>query len=296
MPELPEVECLRRDLSRTVVGRTIVEVGVRLPKLFRSADGLTLADLPGRRVEGLRRRAKLLIWELSGDLGLVMHLKLAGQLVHHDACGRELAHGGHPVPRWGSPLPHKATHATIRFDDDSILYLTDIRQFGRVTLLPSQQVEPRLRQQRLGPEPLEDGFTWRELAHTLKRRSVPIKRALLDQSVVGGVGNIYADEALWAAKIAPTRPAAALTDGEVKRLHGAIRSVLEYAVREGVAFVPQGRAVSDRAFPYAHGRAGTPCPRCGSLFLKAWVGGRGTHWCPTCQRARVGDVGRPRPG
>ncbi len=285
MPELPEVESLRRDLSRTIVGRTIVGVDVTLPKLFRASDGLSLDDLLERRVEGLRRRAKLLIWDLSGDLSLVTHLKLAGQLVHHDAHGQELAHGGHPVPKWGAPLPHRATHGRFRFDDDSVLYLTDIRQFGHMTLMRSDEVGPYLARQRLGPEPLEAAFTWRDFSTKLARRRVPIKSVLLDQSVVGGIGNIYADESLWAARINPRRPASSLTEAEVKRLHEAIRSVLDYAVREGVAFVPQGKAVSDRAFPYAHGRAGTPCPRCGKTFVKEWVGGRGTHWCPTCQRA-----------
>src|ERR1700694_3884943 len=111
MPELPEVESLVRDLSPSLVGRTIQSVTVYKPKLFNATPGLTLEDLIGRRVERLGRRGKLSVWELSDGLALVVHLKLAGQLVHADKDGRELAHGGHPVPMWGSPLPHKPRHA-----------------------------------------------------------------------------------------------------------------------------------------------------------------------------------------
>ena len=283
MPELPEVESLARDLAPTVVGRTICRVEVLKPKLFKPVPGLSLDDLNGRRIERLWRRGKFLLWELSGGLVLVMHLKLAGQLVHLAADGHELAHGGHPVPKWGAPLPHKSTHVTFWLDDGSILYLTDIRQFARLTLLPETELAAFLKKQKLGPEPLTRKFTGRELFAKLQRRSIPLKTALLDQSVVGGIGNIYADESLWRAQLAPTRPANSLSEAEVGRLHRAIRAVLDYAIREGVAFVPQGRAISDRDFPYAHGRAGSACPRCGTVLQKEWVGGRGTHFCPRCQ-------------
>ena len=285
MPELPELESLVRDLSPTLVGRTIRAVELHKPKLFRAASGLSLDDLVGRRICRLWRRGKLLIWELSDGLALIVHLKLAGQLVQVDAHGQELAHGGHPVPMWGTPLPHKATHVVFHLDDGSVLYLTDIRQFARLTVVPHASVADFLARQRLGREPLSRGFTARELGAKLARRSIPIKSALLDQSVVGGIGNIYADESLWKARIHPLRPADSLNAAEVARVHRAIRAVLDYAVREGVAFVPQGKAISDRAFPYAHGRAGSPCPRCGTTIQKTWVRGRGTHYCPKCQRA-----------
>ncbi len=283
MPELPEVESLRRDLAPTVVGRTIVSVDLRLPKLFRPAPGLSVEDLNGRRVEGLRRRAKLLVWDLSDGLALVTHLKLTGQLVHLDAEGHELAHGGHPVPRWGATLPHKATHVLFHLDDGSLLYLTDIRQFARLWLMPEGDVGGFLKSQKLGPEPLSRAFSADDLRARLSRRSVPIKTVLLDQKVIGGVGNIYADESLWRARIHPRRPADSLSEEEVKRLHQAIKRVLRFAVTDGVASVHNGVASLDRAFPHAHGRAGTPCQRCRRVIVKEWVGGRGTHWCPGCQ-------------
>jgi formamidopyrimidine-DNA glycosylase len=285
VPELPELEALIRDLSPGVVGRTIVGVEVHKPKLFDAVPGLTLEDLFGRRIERIWRRGKLTVWDLSDGLSLVVHLKLAGQMVHVAADGREVAHGGHPVPMWGTPMPHKSSHVIFCLDDGSILYLTDIRQFARVHLMPTDQVSKFLKGQRIGVEPLTRRFTARELATKLRRRSIPLKTTIMDQSVVGGIGNIYADESLWRAKLHPRRPANSLTDAEVTRLHRSIRAVLDYAVREGAAFVPHGKAISDRDFPYCHGRAGSPCPRCRTIIQKEWVGGRGTHYCPRCQKA-----------
>ncbi len=285
MPELPEVESLVRDLAPGVIGRTIESVEVHKPKLFNPAPGLSQDDLSGKRVERVWRRGKLTVWELSDGLSLIVHLKLAGQMVHVSRDGRELAHGGHPVPMWGFPLPHKSTHIVFHLDDGSILYLTDIRQFARLYLLPDSGVGPFLKKQKLGPEPLTRRFTAEQLYQRLQRRSIPLKTAIMDQSIVGGIGNIYADESLWRARLHPRRPANSLTQDEVKRLHRAIRWVLDYAVREGAAFVPHGKAISDRDFPYVHGRAGSPCPRHKSTIIqKEWVGGRGTHFCPRCQK------------
>ena len=284
MPELPEVESLVRELSPSLVGRTIQAVEVHKPKLFNAAPGLTIEDLCGRRIERLWRRGKLSVWELSDGLSLVVHLKLAGQVVHLDKDGGELGHGGHPVPMWGTPMPHKSSHIVFYLDDGSVLYLTDIRQFARLYLLPDSELDAFLKRQRIGVEPLTRRFTARALADKLKRRGIPLKTAIMDQSVVGGIGNIYADESLWRARLHPRRLASSLSETEVNRLHRAIRAVLDYAVTEGAAFVPHGKALSDRAFPYCHGRAGSPCPRCGTIIQKVWVGGRGTHFCPKCQK------------
>ena len=285
MPELPELEALVRDLSPGLVGRTILQVEIYKPKLFNAAPGLTLEDLFGRRIERIWRRGKFTIWELSDGLSLIVHLKLAGQMVHLDRGGRELGHGGHPVPMWGTPLPHKSSHVVFCIDDGSVLYLTDIRQFARLHLMPQTEVGKFIKGQRIGVEPLTRRFTAREFGVKLRRRGIPLKTTIMDQSVIGGVGNIYADESLWRAKLHPRRPANSLSDAEVTRLHRAIRSVLDYAVREGAAFVPHGKAISDRDFPYCHGRAGSPCPRCRTIIQKEWVGGRGTHYCPKCQKA-----------
>jgi formamidopyrimidine-DNA glycosylase len=297
VPELPEITALQKALEATLVGRRIESVDLDLPKLFKPAPGLSLDDLVGTTVTGLARRGKLLIWQLdvsdrapssaeparSPELALVFHLKLDGQMVLVDAEGHELAHGGHPVPKWGTPMPHKATHVVFHLDDGSTLFLTDIRQFGRFWLMPATELNAFIAKQKLSPEPLTARFTAKRLAERLSRRSVQLKPVLLDQSVVGGLGNIYSDEALWRARLNPKRPANSLTPSEVVRLHRAIRWVLDFAVRDGVAFVPNGKAISDRAFPYAHGRGGSPCPRCGTTIVKEWVAGRGTSYCPKCQ-------------
>jgi formamidopyrimidine-DNA glycosylase len=272
-------------MSPGLVGRTIVGVELHKPKLFNAAPGLSVDDLIGRRIEHIHRRGKFTIWQLSDGLTLVVHLKLAGQMVHLDRHGVELAHGGHPVPMWGTPLPHKSSHVVFCLDDASILYLTDIRQFARLHLLPRAEVDGFIKRQRIGVEPLTRKFTAAQFAEKLKRRSIPLKTTIMDQSVMGGVGNIYADESLWRARLHPRRPANSLSPQEVTRLHRAIRAVLDYAVREGAAFVPHGKAISDREFPYCHGRAGSPCPRCHTIIQKEWVGGRGTHYCPRCQKA-----------
>src|SRR5438093_2746170 len=171
MPELPEVESLVRDLSPSLVGRTIQGVEVHKEKLFNVAPGLSVEDLFGRTIERLWRRGKLSVWELSDGLSLVVHLKLAGQMVHLDRDGRELGHGGHPVPMWGTPMPHKSSHVVFCLDDGSVLYLTDIRQFARLHLMHREDVPAFVKSQRIGVEPLTRRFTAKDFGVRLKRRS-----------------------------------------------------------------------------------------------------------------------------
>jgi formamidopyrimidine-DNA glycosylase len=284
MPELPEVETLRRNLERTLVGRRIEQVDVTLPKLFVAEHGPALEALVGRRVEALRRRAKFLLVDLSDGLTLVVHLRLSGQLIQRSAAGETIASGGHPVPAFHTSLPHKATHAVFRLDDGSILYLTDIRQFGRLWLMPSEAVEEFLARSKLGPEPLGDEFTETELRRRLARRaSAALKPLLLDQTFVGGVGNIYADEIAFEARLSPLAVVGDISSEQAGALHRAVRSVLEHAVTNGVAEILNGRANPEHDFPRVHGRAGQPCPRGDGTIVKTRVAGRGTYTCPTCQ-------------
>jgi len=176
----------------------------------------------------------------------------------------------------------------VDLDDGSVLWLTDIRVFARVWLLPAADVEALLRDRKLGLEPFDPAFTPDYLRQSLhRRRTLPIKSALLEQSRFVGLGNIYADEALIAAGLHPERPAAGLDDAEVARLHGAIRSVLSYAVEHGPADLPRGRVRDGADFPRAHGRAGLPCLTCGSELRRVKVGARSTDFCPSCQPAAV---------
>jgi formamidopyrimidine-DNA glycosylase len=284
VPELPEVESLRRDLEKTLVGRTFVSVDVRLAKQVVAPAGLTVADLIGRRIEAIRRRAKFLIADLSDGLALVLHLRLAGQLVHRDGQNVMLAEGGHPVPAFGAELPHRSTHVIFHFDDGSVLYLTDIRQFGRVWILPEAGVQPLLDAAKLGPEPLDDAFTVDVLRERLARRQkMPLKPVLLDQHVVAGIGNIYADEIIYASRLTPATRVGELDEAALVRLHAAIKDVLGYAVREGVAEILNGKASLDSTFPRVHGRKGQPCQTCGTTIVKCQFAGRGTYTCPVCQ-------------
>ena len=284
MPELPEVETLRRGLAATLVGRSFASIDVRLAKQVLAPTGLTIADLIGKRIEAVRRRAKFLIFDLSDGLALVMHLRLAGQLVHRDVQNVTLAEGGHPVPAFGAPLPHRSTHVVFTFDDGSVLYLTDIRQFGRVWILPEDGVQPLLDAAKLGPEPLDSSFTLDVLKERLARRQrMPLKPVLLDQGIVSGIGNIYADEIIFESKLTPATRIGELDEAAMVRLYAAIQAILGLAVREGVAEILNGKASPTRDFPRVHGRAGQPCPVCGTLISKVQFAGRGTYTCPSCQ-------------
>jgi formamidopyrimidine-DNA glycosylase len=290
VPELPEVESLRRDLEATLVGRRFASVDVRLAKQVLAPTGLSIDDLIGKRIEALRRRAKFLIFDLSEGLALVFHLRLAGQLVHRDAENRTLAEGGHPVPAFGAPLPHRSTHVIFHFDDGSVLYLTDIRQFGRVWILPEAGVQPLLDQAKLGPEPLDPAFTLDAFKERIARRQkMPLKPVLLDQKVVGGIGNIYADEIIFESLLTPATRLGTLDEPSVARLHAAIQTILGLAVREGVAEILNGKAPTDRDFPRVHGRKGQPCPRCGTAIVKIQFAGRGTYYCPSCQPVETAE-------
>jgi formamidopyrimidine-DNA glycosylase len=284
MPELPEVETLRRNLERSLIGRRFHTVNITLPKVFVGQSGLEAANLIGKRIERIRRRAKFLVLDLSDGLQLVFHFGLSGQLVHLSADGKVLTTGGHPVPAFGSPLPHKATHAVFGFDNGSSLYLTDIRQFGRIWLMPSATLDEFLGRRQLGPEPLADDFDEAKLRARLARRSrMALKPLLLDQSFIGGLGNIYADEIAFEARLSPLAIVGQLGEERSRDLYRAIRSVLDHAVTHGVADVLDGRANLEADFPRVHGRAGQPCCRCGSAIVKTRVAGRGTYSCPACQ-------------
>jgi formamidopyrimidine-DNA glycosylase len=283
MPELPEVETSRTIIERELTGRSVVGVVVRLPKLLRFSPIPTLEPLVGRHIVGARRRAKILIVDFNSDLSLVIHLKLAGQIaVHHRDGTRHTA--GHPVPSPLGQYPHKSTHVELTFDSGTVLYVSDVRQFGWLRLLPTGDVEALIASFKFGPDAIGDGgFSAGDLKTRLARRSVPIKLALLNQEVVGGIGNIYVDEALHRARIHPSLPARELTSAQVEALFDAIQWSLERGVEQGGAKIIHGKAYPVDGFPAVHGREGKPCPACGTTILKIRVGARGTYLCPYCQ-------------
>ena len=298
MPELPEVETLRRGLSHAITGRRIVEAELLKPKIYEGLPGYSLSDVVDATIADVRRRAKYLIVDLSNGLSLIIHLSLAGQIVVIRPNAEKVT-GGHPVPAYNSELPHRQTSVILHFDDGTILYLTDIRQFAHLWLAPTAEVMTVVPDGRLGVEILGPDFSEAELCERLRRRpKAKLKALLLDQSVIAGLGNIYVDESLWAAGIHPLRTAGSLSDLEIRRLHDSIREVIDLALHHGVAQIVNGRAVVGATLPRIHGREGSPCPKCGQAIEKMRVVGRGTYICRGCQKLPDHDLalnGRAEP-
>ncbi len=281
MPELPEVETIRRLCETHLVGHTIRKVMVTLPKLLRQSTFPDAEMLTGKKLMAATRRGKVLNLEFTGDLHLLTHFKLAGQWAIVLPSGQRHV-AGHPVPKPDGELPHKSTHAAFHFDDGRIAWYSDIRQFGWFNLLPSDDVHGVMDRLMLGPE-ATDPIDVARLASLFSRRSVPVKAVLLDQKVLAGLGNIYVDEVLFSAGIHPTRPAKSLMSDESARLAAAIAPVLAEGIRQGGATIVHSKAHPDNGFPAVHGREGEPCFMCGSQIVKVRVGGRGTYLCPSCQ-------------
>jgi formamidopyrimidine-DNA glycosylase len=283
MPELPEVETLRRELAVELIGRRIDTAELFTPKILSGVDGYGLSDVVGAMVISTRRRAKYLIIDLSNEFSLVIHLSLAGQIVVDRPDGARTS-GGHPVPAYTATLPHKQTHVILGFDDGTILYLTDIRKFMHLWVVPTIEVGRVVVEDRLGVEIADAGFTAQEFSARVRRRkSARLKPLLLDQRFVAGLGNIYVDESLWGAGLHPERTVGSLGDDDVNRLHASIREVIDVALTKGVAQIKNGKAVDGAELPRIHGREGQPCPRCGQPIEKKRVVGRGTYVCPVCQ-------------
>ncbi|MFO7265540.1 MAG: DNA-formamidopyrimidine glycosylase [Limnochordales bacterium] len=282
MPELPEVETVRRQLAAALPGRTVVDVDVRLARTVQNATPEELAAfVRGRAFAGVGRRGKYLLLPLQprreGGAGdepeqLVVHLRMTGRLTVAGA--REAAD------------PY--TRVVFVLDDGRELRFADVRTFGTIHLCGPGRPAPRGLQE-LGPEPLDDAFTPDVLAAALRGRRAPVKAVLLDQRCVAGVGNIYADEALFAAGIHPGRAAASLTAEETALLHAALREVLEKAIAFGGTTIRDyvngnGAPGGFQRCLQVYGRAGEPCPHCGEPIARLRLAGRGTHFCPRCQR------------
>lgn len=286
MPELPEVETIRRDLAHVLPGLRVKRVVVRKPKLVQGSRADFTRAFKRARVIGVERRAKQLILLLSTGYAVLVHLKMTGQLVWKAKQGK-LTVGGHPIVGVHD-VPNKFTYITLELSDGSALYFNDVRQFGYWRAVPIRELEKH--HAHLGPEPLTKDFTLAGLrAALVRRKRTSIKAALLDQTVVAGIGNIYADDSLFAARIKPAKKVAQLTQVEIAILYGSIRKVLAKAVKaRGTSFNSYrdglGRKGTYWEHRLAYGRAGEPCPRCATLFKKTVVAQRGTTYCPKCQR------------
>jgi formamidopyrimidine-DNA glycosylase len=289
MPELPEVETIRAGLAKLLPGKTVKDVWYDWDKSFPNAPSDVARFLVGSRIEKVRRRAKVLIIELSGGWALIVHLKMTGQLIF---VGKNQRFGaGHPSKDMVGELPAKSTHVIIDFTDGSKLYFNDQRKFGWMRLLPAIEIPEIDFFKKVGPEPLDDDFTVDKFIERLMRRkNSNIKAVLLDQTIVAGIGNIYADESLWSAKIHPLTLVAEVPKAKLVLLYNAIREVLALSIAKGGStdknYVDaQGQKGSYLAFANVFRKQGQPCPRCGAPIEKIRVAGRGTHVCPHCQKA-----------
>jgi len=279
MPELPEVETIRTRLAPRLEGRRLERVEIVDPRLTRPEPPEAIAAaLEGERIVRVSRRGKYLVFEFESGRSLLVHLRMTGNVEH---------------PAQGGLAADPYRRAVVRLDDGSDVAYRDVRRFGTWDLLEPGELEDYFAVRRLGEEPLERGFTTRALTQALEGRRAPIKAALLDQRAAAGVGNIYADEALWRARLHPLRPAGSLTAGEIAHLRKAIRAALEMGIaRQGATLRdyrdPEGRRGRMQDEFNVYGRAGEPCPRCGTPIEKTRAGGRGTWFCPHCQRLDPG--------
>lgn len=287
MPELPEVETVRRGLERLIIGKVIKKVAHDTPKSFPNASADVKEFLIAAKILTVRRRAKVLLIDLSSEYSLVIHLKMTGQLVF---IGEERFGAGHPSESLVGQLPDKSTRVTFDFEDGSRLFFNDQRKFGWVKLIPTIEVPNIDFMKKVGPEPLEANFSWQQFAERFKRRArTSIKAALLDQTVVAGVGNIYADESLWGAKIHPKRLVGSITRAELKNLYTELREVMNLAIEKGGSsnhtyINAEGKKGSYMDFARVFRREGLTCPRHPDVeIIKFKAAGRGTHICPVCQ-------------
>jgi formamidopyrimidine-DNA glycosylase len=273
MPELPEVETVRARLEPLLVGRRLARVDIHDPRVVRPFEpDAVAAELTGEQVVALERRGKYLVFRFESGQVLLVHLRMTGSFRHG--------------PR-GSLDGDPHACAVVRLDDGSDVVYRDVRRFGTWLVLEAEELD-RYLAERLGAEPFAPEFTARALGRRLAGRRAPIKAALLDQRSLAGMGNIYADEALWRARVHPLRPAGELDGPELRRLHRGIRAALAVGVaRQGATLrdyaTPDGASGSMQDEFRVYGRTGEPCDRCGTPIERIRVGGRGTWYCPVCQ-------------
>lgn len=288
MPELPEVETVRRDLESRLLNKKIKTVEVLDLKLVGNLN----KQLTGSSFTEILRRGKLLIFK-SNHPGLFMlvHLKMTGQLIY--LFKDQISAGGHSLSSHsfekavGGELPNKHTRVIITFADSSRLFFNDVRKFGYIKLASELELE-KLIAKNYGPEPLEDLFDLAEFEAKLGRRRINIKAALLDQKTVAGLGNIYVDEVLFESGVRPQRSASSLKPAEIIKIHQAIKRILALAIKNrGTTFSNyvdgSGKKGNFSQKLKVYGRAGQKCVKCGSAIIKTKIAGRGTHYCNSCQ-------------
>lgn len=297
MPELPEVESLRLSLIPKIIGSSIKKVRVLMPKLV-SSKGTTrvvsntkvaefINGLENTKIISINRRAKNLIINLDSGGILLIHLKMTGQLAFKGE--NKIVVGGHPIAESELILPNKHSYIIIELDNGTLFY-NDIRQFGYLLFYPNQaEFEKELHFDNLGLEPLENSFVWEDFYTNLITKKGNIKKLFLDQTVVVGLGNIYADEVLFRAGVLPSRTVQSLTKTEIKKIFEAIKTILPKAVSLGGSSVANYIMADGSRGTYArehkvYGQSGKPCFTCGSILQKIVIASRTTVFCPSCQK------------
>jgi len=287
VPELPEVETIRKGLQKAIVGKTIVGVEIRVPKLFHGDKN----EIIGKKVRKIDRRAKQIIIDVEGDNDMLIHLKMTGQLIYDPStgsgpAGKSRVAGGHPSADWVEKLPNSTTHIIFDFSDGSKLFFNDLRRFGWIKIVNSEELKA---DSSLGIEPFVDEFTVEELLRIIKSKSRwNIKKILMDQGLISGIGNIYADESLFWAGILPTRLAGEISDNEISKLRESIIKSLEIGLKyggssENTYFKIDGTKGQAQEHFQVYAQGGKKCKRCGGIINKIRLNGRGTHFCSKCQ-------------
>src|SRR3990172_6786050 len=281
MPELPEVETIRIQLEKYIVEHKVKRVEAR----YKNFEG-NGRHLEGGKVEGIRRFGKVLVIDLSNGYSAVIHIKLTGQLIYR---GPNLLKAESLSPKVSGGLGGKHTHVIFHLDKNGILYYNDVMKFGWIKIVKTKDVEKVGFIEKLGPEPFK-GLSFKVFKDMISKSSRAIKVLLMDQTKIGGVGNIYSNDTLWLAKITPRRPANSLSLTEQSRSYDSILEVLKKGLKRGgaseLAFVtPDGSEGEYQKHFLAYGRKDEPCERCRKAkFKKINLGGRGTYYCPYCQK------------
>lgn len=285
MPELPEVETVVRQLQTVLPGKTIAQVTLLHPKTFAGDAHI----LKNKTIEAITRRAKMLVISFENSkLMLVTHLKMTGQLIFvpNSAAKAKRIVGGHPTPDWIKALPSPYTRVSISFSDGSVLYFNDQRLFGWIKIMTRDWWLAT--SDKLPPDVIDSEFTVAYLTKTLNKSTRAVKLVLLDQAKMGGMGNIYANDALWLAKVNPSKPAHTLSKKEIAALHQAMIQVLQRGIELGGASESTYKHINGMGGKYQeefliYKKEGENCSRCGGVFEKYKLGGRGTYWCRRCQ-------------
>ena len=290
MPELPEVEVIRSGLSELIAKKTIEKVNVLNAKSFQASTSSIDVFVNNSTILSVKRRAKILLIELSSGYSLVIHLKMTGQLLFRDNQNKSKNFaGGHPSDSFLSVLPDNHTRVELIFTDSTTLFFNDMRKFGWIKLLPTTELKEEKFIAKLGPEPLIGNPTPEYLKRMSRHPKSLVKAALLNQEIVAGIGNIYADEALWGAMVHPKTRVENLSKKQLENILNAAIEVMSFSINKGGStdrnyLNAKGEKGSYLTFANVFRKEGKPCPRCGHVIEKIRVAGRGTHICSNCQQ------------